>query len=90
MYLDTPLFVKKNYYINAIGDYVIEIYIDPSVAEQMEQWYSSISRVSEKDRQKLADIVRTKGENRFIILRNKSKADGLRRKLKRYFYVPKN
>jgi hypothetical protein len=82
----TPLFAKNNYYLNIIGDYVIEAWLAPTHARAIEQLYQNTSD-THCAQQKLLDIINSKGRTRLVVSRNSKKAATLRGKLGRVFYV---
>jgi len=88
--LDKPLFKKTNYYINVIGDYVIEVYIDENISNQIEKFYQQTNKLDDHSLNKLKQIISQRGKNKFIISRNKRKAEKFRNKVQKYFYIPKN
>lgn len=82
-FLEQPLFDKNNYYINVIGDFVIEVWLDKVVALQLDAFYTK----GEENIEELNKILDQKGKNKFSITRNKRKADILRKKFKKYFFL---
>lgn len=87
--LGKPLFKKNNYYINAIDDYVIEVLIDERISKQIENFYEQATKLDDNAIIGLKKIISQEGKNKFIISRNKRKADKFRNMVKKYFYTPK-
>jgi hypothetical protein len=83
--LDAPLFPKNNYYINVIGDFVIEVWLDKHIMNQVESFYKSHEVCRDEEIKTLQAILMQKGKNKFSITKSKRKADDIRRKFKKYF-----
>ena len=88
-HIDTSTGFKENYYLNVFGDYLIEAYLDKVVAQNIDDFYKRTKRMSQQATLELRNIVSQKGSNRFVVSRNKKKADRLRKKLSKPFYIPK-
>lgn len=86
--LDAPLFAKNNYYFNIVGDFIIEVWIDPAIATQIESLYRRTEKLSDTTQQELAKIVAGKGRSRLTISRNAKKAERLKKMLRKNFYIP--
>ena len=85
--LPKALYPKNNYYINVIADFVIEVWIDKKVGANIETFYSQTNEFGPNERECFERILGQKGRNRFSISHNKRKADAIRRKFKRYFFL---
>lgn len=83
---DMP-FPKNNYYINIIGDFIIEVWLDRKIADQLDKFYTDVTQFNDIEKHRLESILMQKGKNRFSITNNKRKADTLRRKFKKYFFL---
>ncbi len=81
------LFPKKNYYCNVFDDFLIEVWLDPNVSERIDSLYKCTKQFDENIKAKLLDMIRQKGKNKFVITRNKRKADGVKRMFKEYFLI---
>ena len=86
---ESPLFKKNNYYVNVIGDYVIEVWIDVAHAEAIERLYRSAESFTPEIEDELRDIINSKGKTKLVVSRDKKKAEKLRRTLAKPFYVQK-
>ncbi|TSC64902.1 MAG: Uncharacterized protein G01um101491_111 [Parcubacteria group bacterium Gr01-1014_91] len=86
--LDTPLFAKNNYYFNIVGDFIIEVWIDPVVATHIESLYQETEKLGDETREKLTKIVTGKGRSRLTISRSAKKAERLKKLLRKNFYIP--
>jgi hypothetical protein len=85
--LEKPLFDKNNYYVNVIGDFVIEVWLDKKVCKEIDDYYTKTQNLGEIERQKLEHILSQKGKNKFVVSRNKRKAEAFRSKFKKYFFL---
>ncbi len=85
--LEKGLFEKNNYYVNIIGDFVIEVWLDKKVCGDIESFYQKSKDFGEAEKQELEKILSQKGKNRFSVTRNKRKADMFRSKFKKYFFL---
>ncbi len=86
--LERPLFSKSNYYVNIVGDFLIEVWIDPDIAARIEAVYNGDEKNPEVVREKLIAIVGGKGRSRLQVSRNAKKAERLKWLLKKNFYIP--
>lgn len=79
---------KENYYLNIFGDFLIEVYLDSNVTEQINGFYQKYDALTPENINELKAIVAKKGKNKLHITRNKKKAAKLRKQLSKDFYVP--
>ena len=86
---DSPLFPKNNYYLNTVGDFIIEVRIDPSLAEQIKQLYAQTEKDITASKEQLKIIVHGKGRSKMTISRDRNKAEKFKKVLRKYFYIPK-
>ena len=86
--LGKQLFEKLNYYVNIIGDFVIEAWLDKNTEKKIERLYNTTAAVTPEKIERLREIVEQRGKNKIAISRNARKAERLRRKLRKYFYIP--
>mgnify|MGYP001605112885 CR=1 FL=1 len=80
-------FEKTNYYLNVIGDFVIEAWLDKKISTQMNEFYARTATLNDSAKKELEDLLMQKGKNKFSISHNKRKADTIRRKFKKYFFL---
>lgn len=83
---DSMLFSKSNYYVNVIGDFIVEALINPIQARDIENVYVNAKIFDTDIEEKLKKIITSVGKMRFIVTRDKKKANKLRRKLSKSFY----
>lgn len=79
------LFEARNYYLNIFGDYIIEARLDEKVAEKVDEFYKTHTKVTEETT-KLLTALLTQGKTTITITRSKKKADKLKKVFKQYFY----
>jgi hypothetical protein len=87
--LQKPLFKKKNYYLNIVGDFIIEAWIDIKVAEELEDIYKTTAEISDDVRKKILATVEKRGKTKFSISRNARKSEKLKKLFRKFFYIPK-
>ncbi len=83
------IFEKSNYYLNIIGDYLIEVLIDPKIARRIDEFFKKTVAFDEIAREKLARIIAKSGKNKLTISRHKNKAEKYRHLLAKNFYIKK-
>lgn len=84
--LPEPLFEKNNYYINVFGNFIIEVWLDKKISDQINNFYLKNNTFTNAEKTELEKILQQKGKNKFSITHNKRKADDLRRKFRKYFF----
>jgi hypothetical protein len=87
--IDTSFHFKENYYVNIFDDYIIEVYLDKKVSKDISAFYAEEIMVTAESIAKLQHIISQKGQNRFVISRNKKKTRELSKRLSKNFYIPK-
>lgn len=78
---------KDNYYFTVIGDYITEVWLDPSIARKIKQLYKDYKQVNESLVSSLERLLEIKSRNKIKITRDAVKADKLKKKLSRDFFV---
>lgn len=81
------MFPKKNYYVVVIGDYITEVWLDENMANLIEDIYEREQVPSENAQKNLKKILLLKSRHRIKISRNSRKAQALKRKLGKDFFV---
>ena len=79
------LFQKNNYYLNIVGDFLIEATIDPTVIKIIEDFYNRTTKVTEETHNELKRLVLIKSRSKLSISRNKKKAEKLKKIFQKYF-----
>jgi hypothetical protein len=84
------LFKKKNnnYYITVIGDYITEVFLDEQISKEIDQLYKTDLDV-EKASGILKNLLDKKGKSKIKISKNKTRAQKLKTKMGKDFYVIK-
>ncbi len=87
--LDKTLFKKGNYHVNVFGDFIFDIWLDENLMREIEKLYKKETKLDVKTLKKIQTIANKKGKNKLVLSRNKKRAEKLRKKIKKYFYIPK-
>jgi len=87
--LSKPLFLDNSYYLNILGDFMIEVYFDKKIALAIEQWYQQTTPVTSAKIAELAKIINTPAKTKLVISRNAKKAEKLKQRLRKNFYLGK-
>ena len=82
------IFKKRNYYINIFGTYLIEVFLDPHVSENLDLFYKHIRILTPETLLELQAIVAKRGRTKIVISNNARKAEKIIAKLKKPFYFP--
>lgn len=88
--LKKGIFEKENYYLNIFSDFIIEAWIGKDLAEKIDELYKNTEKFSEEFRADLQQIVGETSKTKITISRNKRKADKLKKKIGKYFFIKKN
>lgn len=72
---------ENNYSFNVIDDFIVEVYLDKSISNQIDDFYKYNKEINSDNIKQLKNIISTIGENELIISRNKEKAENLRTQL---------
>lgn len=86
---ERPLFQKNNYYLNVIGDFLIEVWIDPDRADALEKLYAEASSFTPHVEDAMRDIINTRGKAKLVVSRNKKRVTKLFKTLSKPFHIPK-
>jgi len=84
--LSRPLFEDNRYYLNIVGDYLIEVWLDKNSAKLIDDWYRRES-VDNNNVNDLRKIIEQRGRIKMVISRNSRKAEKLSKKLLKDFVV---
>jgi len=80
-------FLRPNYYLNIIGDFIIEVWINPRIAGEIERIYHQTKVVDQQTIDKLTALINSRGKSRLVISKDKMKAQKLAKKFSRNFYL---
>lgn len=78
-------FGKRNYYVNILGDYIIEAWLDQNASRAIDMFYKNNNNLNDVRGETLSDIVSRKGKNKLSISRNAKRAEKLRNIFKKSF-----
>lgn len=82
---ESVLRVKSNYYVNILGDFLIEVWLDQKISNDLDSFYKENKVLNEHSKEKVLEIIKQKGRNKLVITRNKRKADTVRRIFSKFF-----
>ena len=85
--MESPLFPDPRYYLNVLGDFLIEVWMDPIVTEELDVFYREAETFDDETRVRLRALLERRGRTRLKVSRNHAKAERLRKKLLKGFYV---
>lgn len=88
-YAFKKLYDRPEYYVSAIGDYMIEVFLDRKIAQAIERIYKKHHSISKEVMREFEVLLQTRARNRIKISRNEKKAEILRKKLAKNFFVKK-
>lgn len=81
------MFFKENYYTTVIGDYITEVHLDEKVAQKIEKLYQTSTEINNAVINELKLLLNSKTKNKLKVSRNKTKAEKLKKKFSKDFYV---
>lgn len=84
--LEKALFEKGNYYLNIFGDFIIEAFIDPDIAQSVDEFYTKTQVFDESVIPALQALI-SQGKTKLTISRNTKKAAKLKKLLGQHFFV---
>lgn len=82
-----PLFKENNYYLNIIGDFLIEVWLDKKMSGKIEVFYKKTESWNDEILQELKKIIDTESRMKIVISRNHSKAEKIKKSLKKHFVL---
>ena len=85
--LAKPMFKENNYYLNIFGDFLIEVWLDKEIADEVESLYRTATSFDEAVKEKIQKILARQGRMRLVISRNHKKATKLKKTLARDFAI---
>jgi len=84
---EKPLFKENNYYLNIVGDFLIEAWLDKKVADQVEKLYQKTAAWDASVLEKMQKILNDESRIKIAISRNHKKAEKIKSSLKKYFVL---
>lgn len=85
--VNKPLFPKDNYYFVVFGDYLMEVYFDEKIIEELDEYYKQTETWNESAKQALQKIVSKSSKNKLVISRNLRKIYRYKKMLSPYFFI---
>jgi hypothetical protein len=82
-----PIFGKGDYYMTVIGDYIAEAYLDQKAVAKIEYIFGHYKTVTPEVVRSLQEVLDAPLQSKIKISRNKAKAEKLKRRLGKNFYV---
>lgn len=86
-YMSNKVKFKNNYYLNVLGDFIIEVYLDQDITQAIENWYNITKKINDQNISELKKIIQTKKKNKLVITRNSCKARKLKQQFQKIFYI---
>lgn len=83
------LFKQNNYYLNIIGDILIEVWLDKILSEKIHDLYVKKKTTSVDLVKEMQTVIASGGKSKMIVSRNRSRSEAKKRLLRRFFYIPK-
>lgn len=77
----------RNYYLNIFDDYIIEVWLDGKVTQNIDDWYEEVKEVGQNEIEKIETIVKQPGRTKMRISRNKKRAQRLSKQFIKNFYM---
>lgn len=81
------LYNRPEYYISAIGDYLIEVFLSRDTASKIERIYNENIRITNSVVDEFSELLKSKTRSKIKISRNHAKAAALKKKLAKNFYI---
>ncbi|PIZ95049.1 MAG: hypothetical protein COX81_01990 [Candidatus Magasanikbacteria bacterium CG_4_10_14_0_2_um_filter_37_12] len=81
------LFGRENYYVNIIGDFIIEVWIDKKVAQRIDEFYTTYTKLREKEKGVFKHIIEGRGKTKLVISRDSKKASKFKKQFIKPFWV---
>lgn len=79
------IFKKNNYYLNIIGDYCIEVWIDKKTSNLIDDFYKQNDELTEQSKEILLNIIKTRGKNKFVISKDSKRSSKFKKIFKKFF-----
>lgn len=83
------LYKKDNYYFTVIGDYITEVFMNEHTTKRLEELYLKYTTVCPELLAEFQKLLTDKRKHRIKISRNAVKAEKMKKKLRKYFYIKK-
>lgn len=87
--IDTKTNYPDDYYVAVVDDYVLETKFDASMAREINRVYKAAQSPGEKVIGAVREIISKKYKAKVIVSKNKNKAEKIKKKLAKNFFIPK-
>lgn len=87
--VEQPLFIKSSYYFVIFGDYLMEVYFDEKIVEELDQFYKETKEWNKEAKENLQKIILKSSKNKLIISRNSKKIARYKKMLTPFFFIKK-
>ncbi len=84
---EKKIFKKNNYYLNLIGDYCIEVWIDKKISNLIDDFYKKTLIFDDQAKNAFKKIIEIKGKNKFVISKNTERSKKFRKIFKKFFII---
>jgi hypothetical protein len=84
-----PMLTNNRTYLAVLGDYLYTVTIEQWRADAIDAWYQTYTTITPENTRELSEIINKRGRIKVKILRNKKKATEWRKKIGKYFLIPK-
>lgn len=81
--------LTRNYYLNIFDDYIIEVWLDDKVTQNIDNWYDEVIEIGQNEIGRIEKIVKQQGRTKMRISRNKKRAQRLSKQFIKNFYIPR-
>lgn len=87
---EKALFKKENYYLNIIGNFIVEVWIDQKIEKEIDKFYILYKECGEIEKDKFRQILKDRGKTKLVISRDHNKAEKLKKQLLKPFWLLKH
>lgn len=83
------LFGINNYYVNIMGDILIEVWLNKTVSRAIENIYNQYTSINNEVINKIQNVINMKNRSKIVISKNTKKLKRIKNKLEKFFYIKK-
>ncbi len=85
--IEQSLFPKENYYFVVFGDYLMEVYFDEKIVEELDEFYKTTKTWNEEANLALQKLVLKSSKNKLVISKNRRKIERYKKMLSPHFFI---
>ena len=85
--LGEQLFEKPNYYVNVVGDYILEVWLDKNVQNKIDAFYENHKLPTDEAIREIQKITQEAGQTKLRISKKQKKAHEIKNIFRKYFLV---